>query len=215
MRKHDEMIAVQKAPKTDRIKQGDDSMENIALFENTTLVHEKAVEKFGEIIKKKKKKSWEREKVVIFTFIPTAVALILVMLWAGMFDVSTAGTMATKIHLGGFPLVAALCASAAVSLGALLLYVLKHPKPEEPVEEPTTPVFYRYVIGKEGIKVEYGYHTDNISYGDIKKITSNGYSYFIYTSKKKYQVAVNGFGSKTEAFEKFLSARGFSIGIEG
>ena len=188
-------------------------MENAALFENTTLVREKAIVDLGAFFEKKKK-TWDKEIMFVLTFIFTSAVIIPVMAWAGMFDVTTPGSAEAKVHIGGLPLVAALCASAAVSLGITVLYALKNREPKLTEEEISKSVPYRYIISEEGIKVEHGYHTDNITYSEIEKITSNGYSYFLYTQKRRYQIRINGFGSKITSFERFLENRGFTIGIE-
>ena len=192
---------------------GGKEMGNAALFENTTLVHEKATADLTEIFGKKKKK-WDKEILFVLTFIVTAASVIGLMAFAGMFDETIPGTIATRIHIGGFPLAAALFASAAVSLGVTVLYAIRNREPRLTAEELSKSVRYRYIISDEGITVEHAYRKDKIAFEDIEKITCNGYSYFIYAKENRYQISRNGFGSKITAFERFMEGQGFTIGIE-
>ncbi len=189
-------------------------MENLTLFENTTLVRESINRDIEALLEKKKKKSWDKEILFVIVFVLTALVLFGVLSWVGVFDTEDGPAGVTQRQIGGTPAIAVLLASGAVAFLSALLYAIKNREPKKAPEDTVKTVSYRYIIADEGIKAEHGYRTDNISYEDIKKITSNGHSYFIYTENKKYQICINGFGSKINAFERFISNRGFTIEIE-
>ncbi|SDA30604.1 hypothetical protein SAMN02910447_03238 [Ruminococcus sp. YE71] len=187
-------------------------------FENTTLVRENgqtAYDVMHESSRSRAKKVREKELVWAVSFFIFMVLVNLLFYMSGAFAVKTADSVKTI----GYPRWAfgvTFAISLPLSYLTAAVYMrMKHGKNEGiGADKNDDRVMYKYTIDENGIKAEHNGICESAAFSDIIKITANGYSYYVYTAKKKYQIGRNGFGSRETEFAQFMRGKGFSIGRE-